>query len=205
MGDSSQTDSFTLLRQHRAGVPGALDRLLARHYPRVERIVRVRLGPALVGRVEVADVVQECMLQAARRVERFEQREDARIIHWLARLAETEIRRQLKYHRAEKRNAWWEASAEETLGGDEEAPQLEVTGDQSSVAERAVRREEGELVERCLQTLPERYREVILLRQYAGASWDFVRDQMGAGSKGAVQKLYERALRALRCEVARFL
>src|SRR5687767_12009336 len=58
-GDSLEQSTNVLLSRHRAGDAAALEALVRRYYPRVERIVRVRLGAALLERETVSDVVQD--------------------------------------------------------------------------------------------------------------------------------------------------
>lgn len=189
-----------LLRRYREdGDRAALERVLARQYPLVERIVRIRLGGRLERRVQVADVVQETMLRALEAFESFELREDCRLIHWLARIAENEIARLARHHHAQKRDLAREVVVRNRAEGEGESI-LELASDSTAVPERLGRRELAEVVDECLSELPVAYREVVLLRKYAGGDWRFVAEELDRPSEEAARKLYERAREALsRC------
>ena len=47
---------------------------------------------------------------------------------------------------------------------------------------------------RILERLPEEYRELILLRNYAGASWESVAEETGRPSAAAARMMHARAL-----------
>jgi Sigma-70 region 2 len=72
-GDHSH-DTIQLLRLHRDGDPAALGLLLERYQERVERIVRVRMGPTLRAREDAADIVQDVFLRVNRSIDDYEQR-----------------------------------------------------------------------------------------------------------------------------------
>jgi len=198
MPEPPSLDTFDLLELHRAGDSWALEELLRRHYPRVQRVVRVRLGPALAARVEVGDVVQQTMARAVERLDEFTPRDDARLIHWLARIAENEILRLAKYHGAERRNPGREHQAMPPGQSGSWQPPSPST----QVPERAARREREQIVDACLAGLAEDQREVVLLREYVGGDWAFVATEMRRSSEAA-QQLYQRARRALADRVRR--
>jgi DNA-directed RNA polymerase specialized sigma24 family protein len=54
--------------------------------------------------------------------------------------------------------------------------------------------EEQRIVEACLAELPEEYRELILLRNYAGASWESVAEETGRPSAAAARMMHARAM-----------
>jgi RNA polymerase sigma-70 factor (ECF subfamily) len=57
-----------LLDQVRGGQTQAVEQLLASHREPLRRMIGMRLDPALVGRVDASDVVQEVLLEASRRL-----------------------------------------------------------------------------------------------------------------------------------------
>jgi len=203
--DSSE-DSFALLARHQAGDPHALNALLQRHYARVERIVRVRLRAAGDARADSSDLVQQTMIKALQHIDRFQQREDARLIDWLARIAEREV---LAHHRRQAaacRDVHREQVAQRpTDGSSSESPIHQALAGDSTPSQQAARGEDKELLDECLAGLPEDLREVILLRDFAGASWSHVATQLGKPSSDAARKQHERALAALREAVRRRL
>jgi DNA-directed RNA polymerase specialized sigma24 family protein len=61
-----------------------------------------------------------------------------------------------------------------------------------------VRGEDKQLLDECLAGLQEDMREVILLRDFAGASWAHIASRLGRPSSDAARKQHERTLIALR-------
>lgn len=185
-----------LLAKHQAGDPRALNALLERHYPNVERIVRVRLRAAGDARADCSDLVQQTMIQALQNLDQFEQREDARLIDWLARIAEREVLAHHRKQRAARRDVRRETPKLES--DDAAAPlHVAVSGD-STPSERAARDDDKAVLDQCIAALPEDMREVLLLRDFAGASWSHIAEQLGRPSSDAARKQHERALSALR-------
>ena len=66
----------------------ALSALVARYHDRVLRIVRARLGPGLRNHLDSQDLVQDTFAAVVRDFEHYEVREEASLVHWLARLAQ---------------------------------------------------------------------------------------------------------------------
>jgi RNA polymerase sigma-70 factor (ECF subfamily) len=69
MSVSSDPDSsdLGLLRRARAGDTRALDEVLTRYRSRLKRMVKLRLDPRVLGRVDPSDVVQEAYLEASQK------------------------------------------------------------------------------------------------------------------------------------------
>lgn len=182
----SGADTFVLVDRAQAGDAGALGLLVTRYYPRIRRIVGIRAGAQVLARDELDDLVQDVLMRVLRGLERFERRGDAQFIQWVSRLASNEIRD--KGRRASRR--------------DEESPSESVlrerlASESQSALGRIANREEQDLVDSCLSELDESHREVLLLRDYAGASWEEVQEELQRPSINACQVLYQRARRAL--------
>src|SRR6185295_15062539 len=97
------TASLGLVARAQAGDADAKERLFARYYPRVFRVVRARMGVGLRALEAPEDIVQNTFLAALSALERFAAREDAALIDWFARLTENQLRDAAKYHGALKR------------------------------------------------------------------------------------------------------
>ena len=65
---SNSPETQELLDQAQRGEQDAVERLLAGHREPLRRMISLRLDPALVGRVDASDVVQEVLLEASRRL-----------------------------------------------------------------------------------------------------------------------------------------
>ena len=57
-----------LLNQAMQGEAGAVERLLETHREPLRRMVGLRLDPALAGRVDASDIVQDVMLEVSQRL-----------------------------------------------------------------------------------------------------------------------------------------
>jgi RNA polymerase sigma-70 factor (ECF subfamily) len=189
-GDFSIT--LDLLRRAQGGERAALQPLLERYYERVRRIVRLRLGTALRRRLDSGDILQETFLAAIRNFARFELRDEASFINWLAVLAENQIRDAADYHGAQKRAIDRQVPLEFTdrsgpIGLDPVASDLLPPG-------AASRAEEIARIESAIERLPPEHRELILLRDYAGASWDVIAEHTGRPSPDAARMMHAKAM-----------
>ena len=194
-------DSIALVERYRAGDRAALELLFERYAGRVARIVRVRSGELLRAREDLADLVQDVLLKMCRDLDHYEVREDARFVDWAATLCERTLRNRVRHHRAEKRDAARRrplgrtGSADGDDGGASDA--WDVAASAATPLEQLDGREREELVDTCLRELRDEHREVILLRDFAGASWEYVAASLARPSTGAAQQLHRRARIAL--------
>ena len=191
------TRSLELVARAQEGDREALDRLLERHSARVLAIVRYRLGPRLRESVESGDILQETFLAAVKAFPSFEMRDEGSLIHWLAKLVERQIIAQADYHGAKKREAARRVSLERTHGGSGQlsgsVPMLHAD-ETTAPLEKLAKAEERAAVERAMDALPAEYRELLLLRNYAGASWESVAEATGRPSAAAARMMHARAL-----------
>ncbi|MEW6074616.1 MAG: sigma-70 family RNA polymerase sigma factor [Planctomycetota bacterium] len=196
--------SLELVRRAQAGEHAALERLFARYYDRVRRIVRIRLGAGLRRMLDAEDILQETFVEAVRSFDAFEVREEARLIDWLGRIAENRIRAAARQARAAKRDRAREVTLERLRSSvasgalvPEPAASITLPGDRAAAAE------ERERLEECIAALKEEYREVILRRDYEGGSWATVASLMGSPGPNAARMLHARALIELAALVRR--
>ena len=180
------TQSLDLVLRAQHGDQAALDRLCARYYDRVRRIVQLRLGPRLRERVDSGDILQETFLAAVRSLSSFEMREEASLINWLARLAERQIIAAADFHGARKRDSRRDVQ----VSGPVEIEDRRL----ARPLDLAAGAEEQHLVEAAVARLPDEYRELTLLRNYAGASWESVAEETHRPSAAAARMMHARAL-----------
>ncbi len=187
--------TYALLRRHRAGDKVALQVLMERYYPRVRRIVRVRLGAALLQRETIDDVVQDVFVRIVEGLIQYEERVDARWIDWVAQLAQNEIANHARRDGTRKRGGDLAARVRSLA---ESAASFAAAADSTAVHSKVATREAEAIVDQCLHELSEPHREVILLRDYADCDWKTVAEQMGRSTAEACQELHRRALQELR-------
>ena len=193
--DEPFEQTIDLVRRAQDGDSPALQELFGRYYERVRRMVRLRLGTALRKRLDSGDILQETFLEALRTFDRFEMRDQGSFINWLARLAENRIRDAADYHGAAKRAAAREVPL----------PQGDTTGvlDHSLKAggllpsEGADEAEQIAQLEAALERLSSDDRELILLRDYAGAAWEAVARLTERPSPDAARVAHRQAVARL--------
>ena len=189
------TASLVLLDRYQGGDEAALDKLMTRYYPRVERIVRARMGGFLHSRMEVEDVLQQVFIRAIRDIQELELREDAALIHWLSRLVQNELANLARDQKALKRDARREQAIEQpTMGGLNSVPKIELSNGDPRLMSQVANRELEEILDGCISELEPKHRDVILHRDYAGGSWEWVAEQLESPSPEAARKLYSRAM-----------
>lgn len=171
-----------LVRRTQAGDLAAREALFARYRGRVLAMARVRLSAKMRATVESSDILQEALMEAVRGLDRFEMREESSLIRWLAVLVERRLSARARHDNAAKRGG-----AQQHLAGDPQAAGLEPV-------ETAGASEASALVQSALAALPERSRELVLLRDYAGSSWETIAAELGLASPDAARMMHARAL-----------
>jgi RNA polymerase sigma-70 factor (ECF subfamily) len=198
-----QPDTEDLLRQAEHGDPGACEGLLARHRDRLRKMVAWRLDRRLAARVDPSDVVQEVLLEASRKMDRYLQERPLPFFPWLRALAGEHLAALHRRHvRARGRSVLREEPGVLHLP-DESAAELasRLVTSTTSPTQRALRQELRERVQQALGRLSERDREVLVLRNLEQLS---VADTAGVLriSAAAVKVRHMRALERLHALLA---
>jgi RNA polymerase sigma-70 factor (ECF subfamily) len=176
-------DTGSLVSLARKGDRDALDALFSRHRGRLLAFVRARV-PAAVGRaVPPEDVVQETYLEAARKLDAFEDRGPASFYRWLVAIARFKLSEAGRGQRALKR------SAEEPLA-------VEAAARGPSPSSGAAGNERAARVREALADLPGEQGEALRLRYLEGLTVAEAAERLGK-SEGAVKMLVSRGLAAL--------
>lgn len=197
------TQTIDLVRRAQAGSDEALNQLFTRYYPRVQQIVSIRLGRRLRSKMDSGDIMQDTFLSAMKSFDRYEIRTEARFLNWLCTIAEHQIGDAVDHLTAQKRNVDREVALDRPtdsghVGIDPVAsglipPDLLSQGEEKAVLVAA------------MQDLGEEYRELILLRDYMGMSWDDVAAEAECPSADAARMKHGTALVKLAREVKRQL
>jgi RNA polymerase sigma-70 factor (ECF subfamily) len=165
--DQNPSQEEQWLRSAQQGSLEAFKLLYEMHFPRVFRRIS-----CLVPAEDVEDVTQETFVAVMRSLKGF--RGEAKFGTWVHTIASRQI---AEYYRRRR-------PAEETIQESLPSPKDPVT------------REEAILLRQALHRLPERYREVVLLRFVEQMPFDEIAGQMGC-SREAVKSLFRRAIAAL--------
>jgi RNA polymerase sigma-70 factor, ECF subfamily len=185
----------TLLQRVGAGDAAALDELLALHRPFMCRVVEVRMDPALRGRIDPSDVVQEAQLEVARRIGDYLGRRPMPFTLWLRQTTYEHLVRLHRHHlSAECRSVTREMPLPE--GSSAQLARLALAQDPAAL-KNLLDRELAQRVNEALTRLAEPDREVLLLRCYEGLDNQETAQAL-AVEPGTASRRFGRALLKLR-------
>lgn len=166
------TDDAALLEQLRRGDPRALDGLIRRHGDRLYALAYSMLGRHPQYRREAEDIVQETLLGALKSAVRFEGRSS--LSTWLSRILANQVALFLRSRKVRRTDALPEALATHTPDPD---AKLEV--------------------DQMLAVLSDEHRQVIVLRELQGLSYDEIAEALSI-PRGTVESRLHRARQALK-------
>jgi RNA polymerase sigma-70 factor (ECF subfamily) len=175
----------------------SFDQLLGLHRPRLEALIRLRMGAWLRSQVEVEDVLQETSLEAFRSVGTFQWTGDGSFGKWLGGIAEHVIHTNLRKWKARKRRPG-QAARPDGPGVDAgNTTSLSFAGKATTPLNALLREERFSRLEKAIGSLKASHREVIILARVRGLPLREIAAQMGSTPK-AVSMLLVRAQRSLR-------
>jgi RNA polymerase sigma-70 factor (ECF subfamily) len=196
---TASPDTEELLRRADRGDAEACDELLRRHRDRLRKMIAWRLDRRLAPRVDPSDVVQEVLLEASRKMDRYLRERPLPFFPWLRSLAGEHLATLHRRHvRARKRSILREEPGLLDLP-DESAAELaaRLATSSTSPTQRALQHELRERIRQALARLSERDREVLVLRNLEQLSVADTAEVLGI-SAGAVKVRHLRALERLR-------
>ena len=187
---SDLTETFTLVRQAKSGENEALGRLFNRYYERVRKIARLRLGEKLRGVLDSDDILQETFIGAIKTFDRFEMRDEASMINWLARIAERAIIAAANHFSAAKRAQEKQVRID---ADDSQDRGLQVPDNRRGPGTSVEEKEQERIIEECISELPEDYRELIVLKDYLDYGWEEVAREHSRPSADAARMMHAKA------------
>jgi RNA polymerase sigma-70 factor (ECF subfamily) len=176
---SSHASSLTLLARAQSGDRVALESLITRYLPRLQRWASGRLPQWARGTADTQDLVQETLFQTFQKIDRFESRGEGALFAYLRQAILNRIRDELR--RTKRRPEMSELDAE-----------LQDRG--RSPLEEAIGHEAIERYERALATLREEEREAIVARIEMGYSHEEIANLLGKPTANAARMTVERAI-----------
>jgi RNA polymerase sigma-70 factor, ECF subfamily len=174
-----QQSSLTLLARAQAGDRLALDSLIARYGPRLQRWASGRLPRWARDMADTQDLVQETLFQTFKRIERFEARGDGALYAYLRTAILNRIREELR--RAKRRPAT-------------QALDPDALDHSRSPLEDAIGREAIERYERALATLRQEDREAVVAKIELGYTNEEIAALFGKPTANAARMAVERAI-----------
>ena len=196
--ENEQTQS--LLARRKEGDQTAWNALLLRHRSAVQRLVYMRLDNRIRQRVGVSDVVQDVMIEANRRIDRYLQNPGIDFHLWLRQIAKDRI---IDAHRRHRTTAKRSVDRERRLfqggGANHSTMNLEnqLRDDDLTPAALATRHEMASRMEEALLKLNELDRDIIIMRHYEQLTNDEISKALDLKPAAASMR-YLRALRKLR-------
>jgi RNA polymerase sigma-70 factor (ECF subfamily) len=196
---AAEPDTDLLIERAREGDDTARQDLLARHRGRLRQMIRIYLDHRLAARIDPSDVIQEALTEAARKLPGYLLERPLPFYPWLRRIAWERLVKIHRHHlRAATRNAAREAHQRLSLP-DESAWDLvgKLVASGTSPSNCLVREETRIRVRAALDHLPERDREVLVMRYLEQLSIKDIAATVG-GTEGAIRVRHVRALERLR-------
>jgi RNA polymerase sigma-70 factor (ECF subfamily) len=143
-----------------------VEELLAKHRARLRRMVSARLDPRLAARIDPSDVVQETLMEAARRLPDYLREQPLPLYPWLRKLAAHRLANLVERHihaqrRSVTREKPWQLGLSDASIA-QLADHLVATG--SSPSRQLIRQELQDQVRAALGRLPYLDREVLVLQ-----------------------------------------
>ncbi len=165
----------------------AVGQLLELHRPRLKRTVAARLDRRMAGRLDASDIVQDAMLDAARRFAEYLAQPEIPFFTWFRSLALSRMIDAHRMHRAGKRDVEREVRDDLPPNDGSLAGLAErLAGRQSSPSAQLMRGEARQHVRQALDQLPTLSRELLVLRYVEGLT---------PAEAAAVLQISERTLR----------
>lgn len=194
-------DTQELLNNAREGDDGAVDRLIDRHRPAIQRLVQMRLDRKIQRRVDVSDIVQEVFIEASRRMTDYLASGTGMPFHlWLRQITRDRIIDAHRRHRvSEKRSVDRERAMSAPAGMDQSSMELagQIADPELTPAAAATQRELAKKVEATLGDLNDQDAEIIIMRHYEQLTNQEVAAALDL-SEPAASMRYLRAIRRLR-------
>lgn len=186
-----------LITLAKSGNNSALEQLCKVYGERVRRIIRLRMGKEIRSKLDSMDLVQDAFVSVLKDLGGFTYKNEGDFLRWLSKIAENRIRDNVYRLHADKRDIRKEVSFRNSVSTDEnrftEIPELIGTTTPSLIMST---REELNKLEKALDQLQPKYREVIILKKIEGLSYKEIGDRLGK-STDAVGMLVSRAMVAL--------
>ncbi len=200
--DSVETE--VLVSRAAEGDSGALAELMGRYSDRLKRMVQLRMDHRLQGRTGASDVVQEALIEAARRLSDYQRNPPMGFFLWLRALT---AERLLNAHRAhlgtQKRDVSRDVSLYRRAMPAAHSVSLarQLMGDFTSPTQAIQRAETQLLVQEVLNRMNPIDREILVLKYFEQLTTSEVASELGI-KRSTAGKRYIAALKRLKQELS---
>jgi RNA polymerase sigma factor (sigma-70 family) len=180
--------SLTLLERAQAGDRAALDSLIARYLPRLQRWASGRLPRWARDMADTQDLVQETLFQTFKRIERFEPRGEGALLAYLRQAILNRVREELRRAKRRPPRSALDSEAEDNA---------------RSPLEEAIGQEALERYERALAMLRREDRELVVARIELGYTNQEIAELLDKPTPNAARMAVERAVIRLAKEMGK--
>jgi len=163
-------------------------------------LAELHLDRRLRGKLDPSDVVQQTMLRAYSAFEELRSRDAEVLTAWLRRILASTLADAVKHYERDKRDIHLERSIEADLDRSASGFAAWLAADQTSPSRQLLRNEELLRLVDALGRLPDRMREVVVLKHCKGWTLQRIAGHIGR-SVPAVASLLRRGLADLRSEL----
>ena len=179
------------------GDKSALNQLYRVYAERVRWMVRLRMGRELRSKLESMDLVQDTLIHALSGLDDFTYKDEGDFVRWLSKIAENELRGNLRRLHAEKRDVRKELRLD-NYGPTTSDGFLGTLGPIEATTPSVImsRKEDLAKLAKAMDELKPEYREAIILTKIEGLSYEKVATRLDK-SPDAVRMLATRAMVAL--------
>jgi RNA polymerase sigma factor (sigma-70 family) len=180
--------SLTLLQRAQSGDRAALDSLIARYLPRLQRWASGRLPRWARDMADTQDLVQETLFQTFKRIDRFEPRGEGALLAYLRQAILNRVREELRRAKRRPPRSELDSEAEDSA---------------RSPLEEAIGQEALERYERALAMLRREDRELVVARIELGYTNQEIAELLDKPTPNAARMAVERAIIRLAKEMGK--
>ena len=173
---------------------------LAKYHGWLRLMARLQLDGRWNRKFDASDILQQTLLEAWKSESSFEGNTSAERIAWLRTILGRVIGREVrKYEGTQMRDPGRELSLQRSIDQSSILLDHMLAADADSPSTVASHREQQTIIADALESLPDDYREVIVMRNLRGLSHAEIAEKM-ARSESAIRMLWLRALKELKTE-----
>ena len=159
-----------LISAARSGNSDALNSLIDRHRPYLKLLARMHQDDRLRSKLDDSDLVQEVSTQAFRDFAKFVGAGEGEFASWLRTKMAGVAAQTLRHYTTQQRDIHLERNLNESFDRSSSRIVEWIAGDHSTPISNVLRRERSVLVAQALDSLPEHYRDVLIMREFQNQS-----------------------------------
>ena len=170
---------------------------LQRFQAYLETLTFIQIDPRLRSKVGWSDIIQKTLIEAWQAPERIAGMDEEAQKRWLRRMLLNNLRDEIDHWRTKRRDVGREGPLEYAAEKSSRRLHESIAAEESTPSGNLIKHEEELRVQEALAQLPERQREVVILKQYHDWKLAEIADHLGC-TTNTVAGLHARGLAKLR-------